>query len=277
MKTRTFFLIFITVLGILSAPLISENELPLDQMYQMKQPPRPSRINAIMESVQKVALVVSQGPGQTVVQNQDWSILQRQISLAVTKQLKKSGLQIVPVLNQNEQAQTQGISEFRIEIGTILLKNSEQYLFSVKSSLLTDISIDKESSEYFRIDAWSVAATVKTFSEQDLFNAITGLVRKQAKVFIQDWQEVNTTLHKPQQSAPAPAVGIEPTLHMQLDKSTQRPTQAKYQYVASKKSRIFHKADCVGASRISQKNLTTYNSREEAVNDKKRPCKRCKP
>lgn len=275
MKTRTLFLIFIAVLGILSAPLISENELPMERMLQIKAPPKPSRINAVMESVKQVSIVILQAPSHSVAQSRDWPLLQKQISFAVTKQLRKSGLNIAPALNQNDSAPIQGISEFRIEIGEILLKDSQQQLFIVKSSLFTDIPIGKQTSEYFRIEAWSVTATVRTFSEQDMINAIVSLVQKQAKEFTQDWKQVNASLHKPQQ--PAPAVGIEPALHMELGRPAQRAKQAEYQYVASKKSRIFHKPDCVGASRISQNNLVTYNSREEAVNDKKRPCKRCKP
>ncbi len=52
---------------------------------------------------------------------------------------------------------------------------------------------------------------------------------------------------------------------------------AEYKYIASKNSKIFHKPDCSWAKRIKPENLVGYNSKEEAINAGKRPCKQCKP
>jgi len=52
---------------------------------------------------------------------------------------------------------------------------------------------------------------------------------------------------------------------------------AKYKYVASKNSKIFHKPGCSWAKRIKTENLVGYNSKEEAIKAGKRPCKLCKP
>jgi len=51
----------------------------------------------------------------------------------------------------------------------------------------------------------------------------------------------------------------------------------KYGYVASDNSEVFHKPECRWAKRIKPKNLVVYNSRDEAINAGKRPCKSCKP
>lgn len=48
-------------------------------------------------------------------------------------------------------------------------------------------------------------------------------------------------------------------------------------YVASKNSGVFHKPGCRWAQNISEENLVTYNSREEAIKAGKRPCKSCNP
>jgi phosphatidylserine/phosphatidylglycerophosphate/cardiolipin synthase-like enzyme len=48
-------------------------------------------------------------------------------------------------------------------------------------------------------------------------------------------------------------------------------------YVASKNSAVFHKPDCKGASKISEKNLVRYNTREEAIQAGKKPCAECQP
>jgi NAD(P)-dependent dehydrogenase (short-subunit alcohol dehydrogenase family) len=43
-------------------------------------------------------------------------------------------------------------------------------------------------------------------------------------------------------------------------------------YVASKRSPVFHWADCKSAAKIAAGNLVKYNTRDEAVKAGKRPC-----
>ena len=52
---------------------------------------------------------------------------------------------------------------------------------------------------------------------------------------------------------------------------------AKYEFVASRTSRVFHRPGCTWVKRIKPANLVGYNSREQAIAAGKRPCKRCKP
>ena len=54
-------------------------------------------------------------------------------------------------------------------------------------------------------------------------------------------------------------------------------TAAKAKFVSSKNSKVFHKIDCSSAKRIKSANKIFYNSRTQAIEDGKRPCKRCKP
>lgn len=48
-------------------------------------------------------------------------------------------------------------------------------------------------------------------------------------------------------------------------------------YVASGRSKVFHLPSCSWAKRISEGNLITFHSREEAIKAGLRPCKRCNP
>ncbi len=59
--------------------------------------------------------------------------------------------------------------------------------------------------------------------------------------------------------------------------TTTPPAALTAPYVASKKSDVFHKADCGSVGRIAEKNLFTYSSREEAIQAGKVPCSVCKP
>ncbi len=47
-------------------------------------------------------------------------------------------------------------------------------------------------------------------------------------------------------------------------------------YVASKNSKVFHRAGCKSAAKISEKNLVHYNTRDEAIAARKKPCHECK-
>ena len=48
-------------------------------------------------------------------------------------------------------------------------------------------------------------------------------------------------------------------------------------FVASAKSKVFHKADCKFVERISAANLVHYDTRDEAIKAGKRPCSECSP
>jgi endonuclease YncB( thermonuclease family) len=59
-----------------------------------------------------------------------------------------------------------------------------------------------------------------------------------------------------------------------------RPMQTKDQehlFVGSKSSKVFHLPGCRWAEGISEQNAEKYNSRQEAIDRGKRPCKTCKP
>lgn len=55
-----------------------------------------------------------------------------------------------------------------------------------------------------------------------------------------------------------------------------KPASAGEKYYASKNSQIFHKATCRTVPRISERNLITYSSREEAMRERK-PADDCHP
>jgi hypothetical protein len=52
---------------------------------------------------------------------------------------------------------------------------------------------------------------------------------------------------------------------------------SKYAYVSLVNSEVFHRPDCRYAKKISERNLTGFNSRADAINSGRRPFKVCKP
>jgi len=51
----------------------------------------------------------------------------------------------------------------------------------------------------------------------------------------------------------------------------------EWKYVASKKSKVFHKLDCKWVKKIKPGNLVGFKSREDAIQSGRRPCKSCNP
>lgn len=52
---------------------------------------------------------------------------------------------------------------------------------------------------------------------------------------------------------------------------------AKGGYVASKTSKVFHRADCYHVRRMNMEKAVTFATREEAIKTGRRPCKSCNP
>ena len=48
-------------------------------------------------------------------------------------------------------------------------------------------------------------------------------------------------------------------------------------FVASARSKVFHRSDCKSAAKISETNLVHYATREEAIQAGKNPCAECNP
>lgn len=48
-------------------------------------------------------------------------------------------------------------------------------------------------------------------------------------------------------------------------------------YVGNANSKIFHYADCTSAGRMKAENRVNFNSRDEAIQQGYRPCKKCSP
>ena len=81
----------------------------------------------------------------------------------------------------------------------------------------------------------------------------------------------------PQDGQSADANEISTIASQKQPGQTTKPAAAKYQFVASKNSKVFHLPGCPSVGRITPENLEGFADRAEAVGAGKRPCKRCKP
>jgi hypothetical protein len=85
--------------------------------------------------------------------------------------------------------------------------------------------------------------------------------------------------HRQANSQPGQSSGVNGTTAVPAKASGPFSNQVTidYKYVASKNSQVFHKPDCRWAKEISTQNLVGYDTREQAIEAGKKPCRWCKP
>jgi len=158
--------------------------------------------------------------------------------------------------------------ELKICVCLLKLEQSQQYVFHIQTLLAKNIYV---SALRQKADVWKTKPIMQAVPVENTPAKVTEVALEQVDGFIEAWRAVNP---KGVQFTDANQVAIR------QKESPQPPAKAaatKYLYVASKNSEVFHKPECASAKRITPENLVYYKTREDAINDGKRPCKMCKP
>lgn len=169
-------------------------------------------------------------------------------------------------------AAEQGIvPALRLDVDMLKLPQWGQYVFRVQTSLATKVELKKHPSQFVQADVWKASPVMRAVPIQNMPEKVTEAVLDQVAHFIGCHQVAN-----PKDATPADGNSVAAAPQSDAT-SAIKASAIRHTYVASKKSKVFHKSDCRWVARISQKNLVGFNSREEAMRDGRRPCKRCKP
>jgi len=163
------------------------------------------------------------------------------------------------------------IPELRVDIDMLKLGGSQQYVFHIQTSLARTVVLPTQRNLHIKTGVWEAEPVMEMISIESMPDKVTDKVLEQVETFISCYLVANAN---DVQRTDANYVGTAPNEQV---KPTAEPAKARYNYIASKKSAVFHKSGCRWAERISPENLVGYNTREEAIRAGKRPCKRCKP
>jgi len=153
--------------------------------------------------------------------------------------------------------------ELKIRVDVLKLEH-------IQTILAKNIYVEIEPALRQKADVWRTEPLMQAVSVREMPAKVSEVILKQAEVFIGSWRAAN----------PKGAPYVDDNIAVKPAGQIQTPIEQmpiENIYVASKNSDVFHKADCRWAKRIAPKNLVRYKSREEAINDGKRPCKLCKP
>lgn len=162
------------------------------------------------------------------------------------------------------------ISNLKVHIGMLKFVDSEKYVFLIQTSLSRLVNLAVSQTHSFRTDVWKTHPAMQAASLQNMPAEVTNVVLQQVETFIHAYLVANPQGAKTDSN-------VSQIAPKQQAKLAAKPAVAKYEYVASKNSKVFHKPECSSAKRILPKNLVGYNSRDEALKAGKRPCKLCKP
>lgn len=116
---------------------------------------------------------------------------------------------------------------------------------------------------------------MQTVATEDMPAAVTGIVNQHLEEFIHAYLAANQTVSKSADATTGETAW--PATQKERVQAAPKPETSEYKYVASKNSKVFHKAECEWAKKIKPENLTGHSSRDEAVRAGKRPCKLCQP
>jgi len=185
----------------------------------------------------------------------------------IATRLEQAGIKIIPEYMY-------GPPRLHIRIKAYKLPRQETFIYNLEIHFLQKVALPRNPETKITATTWEITwlahAHKARFVEKIRVN-----LRIMVKEFIGDYRKANPKADKLAEVGDANAVSL--TTQKEPAKQLARPTVAEYKYVASKNSKVFHKPDCSSAKRISAKNLVGYNSREEAIEAGKRPCKMCKP
>jgi hypothetical protein len=163
------------------------------------------------------------------------------------------------------------VPELAAEITLIRPGQSDQTVFCLQTSLARAVVLQGRDNITLKAPVWKTQPTLGLTSGETLHSVVAAAVAGQVQAFLKARKDADESAeHSP--SSPA---------HMSPAKTAAHPTPttktAEYHYVASKNSTVFHLPGCSSVKRISPENLVGYQTRQEALNAGKRPCKLCTP
>jgi hypothetical protein len=146
-----------------------------------------------------------------------------------------------------------------VQIEGTEVPDSDKCVFRVQTTLDRLVMVPGRETRQLLTGVWRVGPVMNVVDKAEAGGAICDATLVQVGVFA-DAQKTARSLSEAEKDAPGTT-----------------SSAASYPFVASKSGKAFHRPDCRWAQNISADNLVTYQSRDEAVQSGKRPCKLCKP
>lgn len=265
MKAKKYFILLAVIAGILHSSVWGEERL-IEEDYGAVLIGRP---HPTLAGIEGLAVVIVPPDAEPNRESLVW--IWTELNTKVIERLSKDGIKTIPGVAGN----ILNIVELRIDIDMLKLADSQQSVFHVQTSLSRAVCLTEEQRFSFKADVWDTEPVMLAVSAEKMSEKVISVVLEQVETFIHAYLAANPPDKRGSDAKTSDTVSKP--IRGEQAKSVAKPATAKYKYVSSKNSKVFHIPDCTSAKRIKPENLITYSSKDEAVNAGKRPCKICKP
>jgi len=263
MNSKMHYLIFAVVAAIVGVPALCETELPRIVEGDLIGTPNPT-----LAGIDQLCVFIDTHGTDPNTNHLLWQNIKSQVE----RRLRKAGVQVFTP-EEGVMYKLAASSDLKIGIETLKLVDSQRYAFRIQTSLLRAVRLATQNRFHFKADVWATEPVMQVVPAKDMATKITNVVLRQTEVFISSYHAANPSNHRATDAKADSSVSPA----MRDAKQPLNQAVAKYGYVASKNSEVFHTPECRWAKRIAQRNLVKYSSRNQAIKAGKRPCKMCKP
>ena len=291
MKTKKYHLMLATVITILFISASGNTELPAPiKQRVIGEPLEPGLIgrpHLALAVVQQMYVVIKPPDSEPNKDGLVWSELEKSVSDKIKEEtgikiveddIGKMSPDVAKLLKRRSvsaahlEFRSIDIPELRVDIDMLKLEDSQQYVFHIRTSLAAKVYLPRGRPWSLKADVWKALPTMQAISVRNMPGKVREAVLEQVEAFILAHRVANSQLaHTPDADSPQKGVRKD------TPKPPPRLLAIKFNYVASKNSKVFHIPTCSSAARIAPKNLQGYGTRAGAIRAGKRPCKICKP
>ena len=212
-------------------------------------------------NVMTVDVVCSQGVKET-------DLKQQEIRENIVEQLEQAGIKILPVKLWGT---APGRCRLKVLIKVYRPSDLKTFIYNLKVYFVQTVALERIPEAKIDAVTWEL-----TWLAHGSKNRLTEAVPKNLKImtdnFIRDYRAANSLSGEPSDTNARNTVSVTAP-----QGQIRSGVTARYKYVSSKNSKVFHSPQCRSAKRIKPENLVGYNSKEEVIQAGKRPCKVCKP
>ncbi len=265
MRTANLILVLAVITNILSVPTLAQVE------PRLPEEPTPILIGKAhpeLAGIKGLYFYMVMPEAEAKKYSSTWNELKPKVE----KKLKELGIALIPQFYDGHEIRSPAL---RVDIDIHKLKDTQQYIFRIQTSLVRIVSLQVQPNLHFNADVWKKTSPMQPVSVQTMPALVTSVLLRQVDDFIADYRLANPPGKRTADTNDIAAV--LPAIPGRQTKSLDKPTTAENKFVASKNSKVFHNPDCRWVKRIKPTNLVTYSTRNKAIEAGKRPCKQCKP
>ena len=218
---------------------------------------QPGRAEAALAAIGELSVVIRQQDSDP----NSIGIDCKELEAKVRQKLHAGGLRVIRPASKAD-------AELGIDIDLLRLARCDQYVLRVQTHITRTVVVPRAGELSARSIVWQAKPVMEAVNVSDVAVRANSAVLEQVETFIGCCRVTN-----------AEGIGTRDTNAAKAGQSlVRKPTgPGPYPLVASRNSKVFHRADCPLAQKIKPENLVGYYNVEQALAAGKKPCKQCKP